>query len=159
MKVRRHQNQLQFLVHWKGFSEAHDSWEPADNVHVDELVQDFYKRHPLAICTIPSPPIICTTTLSTTPLSDHIADAPALLTLEECLSSPSASTTELPMLLAHLSPALLTSPVTPMLPDLPLVPINTHPPSYAYTGPSEAEVDIGMIGHDLAMPPGFTMFD
>ena len=97
--------------------------------------------------------------MSTTPLSDHIADAPAPLTLEEHLSSPSASTTELPMLLAHLSPALLTSPVTPMLPDLPLVPIDTHPPSHAYTEPSEAEVDIGMIGHDLAMPPGFTMFE
>ena len=58
LKVRRRRNQLQFLVHWKGFSEAHDSWEPTKNIHADELVKDFYKRHPLAIRTIPSPIII-----------------------------------------------------------------------------------------------------
>ena len=46
LKVRRWRNQLQFLVRWKGFSEAHDSWEPAKDVHVDELVEEFYKRHP-----------------------------------------------------------------------------------------------------------------
>ena len=57
LKVRRRRNQLQFLVRWKGFSEAHDSWEPAKDIHVDELMKEFYKRYPAAIrCT--SPPII-----------------------------------------------------------------------------------------------------
>ena len=35
LKVRRRHNQLQFLIRWKGFSEAHDSWEPAREVHTD----------------------------------------------------------------------------------------------------------------------------
>ena len=159
LEVRRWCNQLQFLVHWKGFSKAHDSWEPASNVHADELVQDFYKRHPLAICTTPFPLIICSTNMSTTPLSDRIEDALALLTLEEHLSSPAASTLELPLPLTCLSPSLLSSPPTPTLPNLPLIPIDTRPLSHAYSEPSEAEVDIGMIGCDLSTPPGFTMFD
>ena len=58
LRVRRRRNQLQYLVRWKGFSEAHDSWEPAKNVHADELVQEFYKTNPNAIRTIPSPTII-----------------------------------------------------------------------------------------------------
>ena len=49
LRVRRYRHQVQYLVRWKGFSEAHDSWEPATNVHTDELIQEFYKRHPKAI--------------------------------------------------------------------------------------------------------------
>ena len=48
---------------------------------------------------------------------------------------------------------------SPTVENLPLVSINTHPPSQAYTEPSEAEVDISMIGQDLATPPRFSMFD
>ena len=112
LKVRRHHNQLQFLVHWKGFSEAHDSWEPAKYVHADELLEEFYKRHPSAICFIPSPVIIRSANMSTTPLSERIKDAPAPLPLADRLSSP--------------PPPLHASPTTN---DLPLVPIDTQPPS------------------------------
>ena len=49
LRVRRRCNQLQFLIRWKGFTEAHNSWEPAKNIHVEELIEDFYKRHPLTI--------------------------------------------------------------------------------------------------------------
>jgi len=37
---------LCYLVKWEGFSVEHNSWEPWDNVHVPELVADFYWRHP-----------------------------------------------------------------------------------------------------------------
>ena len=49
LRVRQHWHQVQYLIRWKGFSEAHDSWEPATNVHTGELVKEFYKRHPNAI--------------------------------------------------------------------------------------------------------------
>ena len=37
---------LRYLVKWEGFGVEHNSWEPWDNVHVLELVADFYRRHP-----------------------------------------------------------------------------------------------------------------
>ena len=54
---------------------------------------------------------------------------------------------------------LLRVRVSPTAEEVPLVPVNTRPPSRAYTEPSEVEVDIGMIGRDLAIPSGFSMFD
>ena len=39
---------LQFLVQWKGYSSAHNSWEPASEVHAPELIEEFYARQPRA---------------------------------------------------------------------------------------------------------------
>ena len=80
--------------------------------------------------------------MSTTPLSEHIENAPSPLPLAARLSSPSPS--------IHAPPTEEENS---------LVPADTHPPSRAYTELSEAEVDIGMLGWDLATPVGFTMFD
>jgi hypothetical protein len=63
--TRKRCQQLQYLVRWKGFSEAHDSWEPLSNINADQLIQKFYCEHPTAICTtyktlpIPSTILIC----------------------------------------------------------------------------------------------------
>ena len=37
--------QLQYLICWKGYSAADDTWEPADQVHADQLVRDYQARH------------------------------------------------------------------------------------------------------------------
>ena len=37
--------QLQYLIHWKGYSAADDTWEPADQVHADELVRSYHTRY------------------------------------------------------------------------------------------------------------------
>ena len=34
----------QFRVCWKGWSAAHDSWEPEENVHAPELIAQFHSR-------------------------------------------------------------------------------------------------------------------
>jgi Chromo (CHRromatin Organisation MOdifier) domain len=77
LAVRRHgRNQnLQYLLRWKGYSQAHDSWKPAENVTTPELIKDFYECNPDAegggrikrrkkrqkICTITSTPTPLTT--------------------------------------------------------------------------------------------------
>ena len=75
--ARRHWNQLQYLVRWKGFSKAHDSWEPLTHIKADDLIAEFYRKQPLAARNInykdPSPPThitIRTITMSTTSSPD-----------------------------------------------------------------------------------------
>jgi hypothetical protein len=37
---------LQYLMQWKGYSKAHNSWEPEGNVHAPELIKEFWDRNP-----------------------------------------------------------------------------------------------------------------
>ena len=49
---RRHgrSKALQYLIKWKGFSEAHNSWEPKRNLgNADQLVKEFHDKNPRAI--------------------------------------------------------------------------------------------------------------
>jgi hypothetical protein len=47
--ARKRRHQLQYLVRWKGFSEAHDSWEPLMNINADNLIKQYYEENPLAV--------------------------------------------------------------------------------------------------------------
>ena len=38
---------LQYLICWKGYSAADDTWEPAEQVFMDALVKAYHKKHPL----------------------------------------------------------------------------------------------------------------
>ena len=37
--------QLQYLICWKGYSAADETWEPTDQVHADELVKSYHTRY------------------------------------------------------------------------------------------------------------------
>ena len=38
-------HQLQYLICWKGYSAADDTWEPADQVHTDNLVKSYHTKY------------------------------------------------------------------------------------------------------------------
>src|SRR5258707_873898 len=38
---------LQYLVKWKGYPEADNTWEPADQVHAPQLTKAYHQQHPL----------------------------------------------------------------------------------------------------------------
>jgi hypothetical protein len=41
--------QLQYLIKWKGYSEAHNSWEPVKHIHAPQKLQEFKDKHPTVI--------------------------------------------------------------------------------------------------------------
>ena len=41
-------HQLQYLICWKGYSAADDTWEPTDQVHADDLARKYHQKHPLS---------------------------------------------------------------------------------------------------------------
>jgi Chromo (CHRromatin Organisation MOdifier) domain len=41
--------QLQYLIKWKGYSEAHNSWELVKHIHAPEKIKEFWTQHPQAI--------------------------------------------------------------------------------------------------------------
>ena len=44
--TNRLRRSVQYLVHWKGFSNDEDTWEPAQNlVHASELIADFHQEY------------------------------------------------------------------------------------------------------------------
>jgi hypothetical protein len=46
---RHSRGTLQYLVAWKGYSDAHNSWEPKRNLRVPQLIQEFYDHNPKAV--------------------------------------------------------------------------------------------------------------
>ena len=39
--------QLQYLIKWKGYSDADNTWESADHVHAPTLIQTYHRKNPL----------------------------------------------------------------------------------------------------------------
>src|ERR1700749_790255 len=45
--VRRRGRKLQFLLRWKGYSPAEDTWENEEDIHAPELLENFYLGDPV----------------------------------------------------------------------------------------------------------------
>ena len=43
---RRRYGTLQYLVKWAGYTDEHNAWLPADDVHADELTAEFHRKYP-----------------------------------------------------------------------------------------------------------------
>ena len=44
-----YRRQFQYLIHWKGFDEGHNSWEAAKNItHAEEVIKEFHQMNPNA---------------------------------------------------------------------------------------------------------------
>jgi len=128
MNTRCCHNQLQYLVRWKGFLEAHDSWEPTAHIHADHLIDAYYQQNPSAIHHLeyitppPSsfPIIICTIMSSPTqnpiPLVDHLSPSTSI-PLIECLSLPPPSPlTEIATDTDNNFKSAVSSPPLPIIP-------------------------------------------
>ena len=49
-EARRFGRTIKFLVHWKGYSDEEDTWEPKANLkHADQALHDFYQSNPDAL--------------------------------------------------------------------------------------------------------------
>jgi Chromo (CHRromatin Organisation MOdifier) domain/Integrase zinc binding domain len=42
----RGKGRLEYFLKWEGYPHAHNTWEPADQVHADDLVEEFHKQNP-----------------------------------------------------------------------------------------------------------------
>ena len=136
----RRKQQLQYLVKWKGYPDADNTWESADHVHAPTLTQNYHRKNPLSpseqdkrgqkkcnvsICSLKSY------------LQQHFH------TTTTCLSPPRAIQTPSPMT-SRSSLSKQSSPPPPSLSSTPLPslspvcqPLSPYiPPLNAHTSPS-----------------------
>jgi Chromo (CHRromatin Organisation MOdifier) domain len=45
-----HAKKLQYLLRWKGYSRAHDSWQDATEIHAPELVKEYHQHQGFDQC-------------------------------------------------------------------------------------------------------------
>src|SRR6202167_1221843 len=145
--ARHRRNQHQSLIRWKGFSEAHDSWEPAAHIHADQLITEFHQQNPSAVRSLthinpsssPTSLIIRRITMSTsipytladrlsspvlTPSPEPPVELPPSLTLQERMGEQVESPVP-----SHYSFAMSPSEPAASAPPLPIPPRYTPAPS------------------------------
>jgi transposase InsO family protein len=156
--ARRRRNQLQYLVRWKGFSEAHDSWEPLSHINAEQLIEDFRRQNPDAVNAVE---LITNTPASISPITiRHITmSSPEYTSAESTPASPAP--TSPPPLIARLNLPLATRIDNEDEPSSPVstTVLSTHPHSPASTEPCDYEVDLAMHGFSIAIPRDFVRFD
>jgi hypothetical protein len=85
---------LQYRVWWKGYSKAHDTWEPTDNIHALDLVSAFHQSQetPIKLRSIKTgPPNMPSTMWSYCSPSNHSLSSDPPSQLSTSFSSPDQS--------------------------------------------------------------------
>jgi hypothetical protein len=156
--ARRRRNQLQYLVRWKGFSEAHDSWEPLSHINAKQLIEDFRRQNPDAVNAVE---LITNTPASTHPITIRriTMSSPEYTSADSTPASPAP--TSPPPLIARLNLPLAARIDNEDEPSSPVstTVLSTHPHSPASTEPCDYEVDLAMHGFSIAIPRDFIHFD
>ena len=49
MRLYGRKKEKQYRAHWKGYSDAQDTWEPEGNIHAPELIQQYHQSQGLSI--------------------------------------------------------------------------------------------------------------
>ena len=49
MRLYGCKKEKQYRVHWKGYSDAQNTWEPKNNIHAPELIQQYHQSQNLSI--------------------------------------------------------------------------------------------------------------
>src|SRR5882672_9920837 len=69
---RRYRRKLQYLIRWKGYSDAHNSWEPKEAINAPVLLAAYYGQNPGAIRKMKKGRIDCTQRTLSSDLGERI---------------------------------------------------------------------------------------